>query len=315
MPPAPPDLDAVFRGARTLVTGGAGFIGSHIAAGLHGLGASVRVLDDLSSGHRENVPEGVDLVEASILDERALADAVAGCGFVFHEAAMVSVAASVAHPGRCMEINVAGTERVLEAARDAGARRVVLASSAAVYGGAPALPSRETDPIDCASPYAASKAADEAIAAAFGRCYDVETVSLRYFNVYGPRQDPDSPYAAVIAAFHRALKEGRTPTVHGTGGQTRDFVFVEDVVRANLLAAAVDPAPVGAAVNVGTGTSLSVREVLDEIARALGGEVEPATGPARAGDVEHSRADITRAREVLGYEPRTDFAAGIRTMI
>jgi len=294
-----------------LVTGGAGFIGSHVAERAVGLGARVRVLDDFSTGRRSNLEPpglaGAELVEGSILDPGALGRACAGADVVVHLAAMVSVPQSVAEPERCHEVNVVGTVRVLEAARSAGAGRVVFASSSAVYGSSPSLPSRECDPVDCVSPYAASKAAGEAFVTAYGRCCeDLATASLRFFNVFGPRQDPTSPYAAAIAAFASAVRAGRRPTVFGDGTQTRDFVPVDDVVRAILLAASRPEPPRGEVHNVGTGRRRSLLDVITLLADAAGRAVEPRFEPPRAGDVPHSGADIASARRALGYEPRTD---------
>jgi nucleoside-diphosphate-sugar epimerase len=222
---------------------------------------------------------------------------------------------SVEQPQRCERINIAGTERVLEAARDAGVSRLVFASSSAVYGGDPNLPSRETDPIDCQSPYAASKAAGEALLSAFGCCYELSTVNLRYFNIFGPRQDPHSPYAAAIAAFHSALGSGRTPTVFGDGGQTRDFTYVDNVVHATLLAGACERDLRGERINIGTGRRVTLLDVIDALNDALNVEIEPTFGEPRAGDVRHSAPDLTVAREILGYEPIVDFEEGIRRMV
>jgi UDP-glucose 4-epimerase len=309
-------LEAAVGGAAVLITGGAGFIGSHLARRLAELGAAVRVIDDLSTGQAENLPpQSVELIEASILDEPALRRAIDGCRLVFHEAAMVSVPQSIREPLQCAEINITGTERLLEAAREAGVGRVVFASSAAVYGDAPNLPSREDDPIVCCSPYAASKAAGEALMTAFSRCYGLSTVSLRYFNIFGPRQDPNSPYAAVIAAFAEALTGGRPPTIFGDGRQTRDFTPVANVVWANLLAAACETDLRGEALNIGTGRPINLLEVLAEMGRRLGVEPSPGLSPPRAGDVRDSTADITRARAVIGYEPRVDFSTGLAELL
>jgi len=302
----------VFRGGRALVTGGAGFIGSHIVRWLLDLGSEVVVLDDLSTGYAANLDgAGAELRVGSILEEDLLREATAGCRFVFHEAAMVSVPQSVDEPEQCVRVNIEGTWRVLDAARDAGVRRVVFASSAAVYGPNPRLPSRETDPVDCVSPYAASKAAGEAAISAYGSCYDVSTVSLRYFNVFGPRQDPKSAYAAVIAAFLDALQAGKTPTIFGDGGQTRDFVAIENVVAANLLAAASPRDLTGETINIGTGVRTSLLDLLAALATRLGVDVAPVFAADRAGDVRDSVADIGRARELLGYDPRVDLTAGL----
>jgi nucleoside-diphosphate-sugar epimerase len=304
-----------FKGTMSLITGGAGFIGSHLGRRLVELVGRVRVLDDLSGGVRENVPAGAELIQASILDAPALKRAVAGCRYVFHEAAMVSVPESVDKPEECMRVNVLGTERVLSAAKAAGVQRVVFAASAAAYGNNPSLPSRETDVPDCWSPYAMSKVAGEHLLAVFSRCYGLSTVSLRYFNIFGPRQNPDSPYAAVISAFVKALRAGRRVTIHGDGKQTRDFTYVENVVEANLSAAGRPRRLMGEVVNIGTGVRTDLLTVLARLAEELGAEGTPEFGPSRAGDVRDSVADISRARELLGYEPRVDFAAGIRRMM
>lgn len=307
-----------FRDARVLITGGAGFIGSHLALTLRGLGAQVRVIDDLSSGHERNLAvensdgPAIEFVKASILDDAALNKAAEGCRFVFHHAAMVSVPQSVAEPGRCMEVNVLGTERVLNAARKAGASRVMFAASAAAYGNDPKLPSTETDLPDIWSPYAQSKVAGEMLLATYARCYGLSTVSLRYFNVFGPRQDPKSPYAAVITAFADALMNGKTPKVFGDGSQTRDFIPIENVVHANLLAASSPRALAGEVVNIGCGGRVSLIDVLNVMGAVLGVPATPEKLPPRAGDVMHSSANIGRAREVLGFAPIVGFDEGIR---
>ena len=301
---------------KVLVTGGAGFIGSHLARRLVELGAAVRVIDDLSTGRAENLPlQSVELIEASILDVPALHRAMDGCRLLFHEAAMVSVPQSIREPLKCAEINITGTERLLEAARDAGVRRVVFASSAAVYGDEPKLPSHEDDPIVCCSPYAASKAAGEALMTAFSRCYGLSTVSLRYFNIFGPRQDPNSPYAAAIAAFVEALTGGRRLTIFGDGRQTRDFTPVANVVWANLLAAVCEDELRGEVLNIGTGRPINLLEVLAEMGRQLGVKPSPRRAPPRAGDVRDSTAEITRARAVIGYEPQIDFPTGLAELL
>ncbi|MBT8486559.1 MAG: NAD-dependent epimerase/dehydratase family protein [Phycisphaerae bacterium] len=315
--PFDPDRYSHFDWAHPiLVTGGAGFIGSHLVEALRTLGAEVRVLDDLTSGHRTNLPaSGVRFHEGSILDEDALANAIAGCRLVFHQAAMVSVPQSVAEPARCMRVNAVGTQMILEAARAAGVERVMFASSAAVYGDEPSLPSRETDTVDCRSPYAASKAAGEALLSAYAHGYGLSTVSLRYFNVFGPRQDPDSPYAAAVAAFHAALAGGRTPTIFGDGRQTRDFVAIANIVHANLLAASCPGPLTGEAINVGTGRAITLLDLVAALGRVLGVDSAPAFGEPRPGDVRHSTPDITRARELLGYEPIEDLDAGLTRLV
>lgn len=310
-----PSYHRSFHNIAVLITGGAGFIGSHLAKRLIKLGAKVRILDDLSGGFRENVPMQAELVVASILDESALRDAIRGVRFVFHEAAMVSVPESVGDPRRCAEVNIMGTEMVLEAAKNAGVQRVMFAASAAAYGGNPQLPSCELHAPDCQSPYAASKVAGEALMQAFGRCYELSTVSLRYFNIFGPRQNPDSPYAAAITAFARAIRSGRQPTIYGDGRQTRDFTYIDNVVHANLLAAASSHALHGEIINIGTGRQISLLDVLAHMGHALNASVQPAFAPPRAGDVRDSVADITKAREVLSYEPIVDFETGIKATL
>lgn len=301
----------VFEGSTSLVTGGAGFIGSHIAQALLGLGGKVRVLDNLVGGFESNIPEGADFVRASVLDDPALNSAARGCSYIFHEAAMVSVPQSVERPSECLEVNIRGTHRVLEAARAAGVRRVLFAASAAAYGNTPRLPSREDHPPDCWSPYASSKVAGELMLAAYARSYGLSTVSLRYFNIFGPRQDPKSAYAAVISAFLDALLAGRQPMIFGDGQQTRDFTPIENVVHANLLAASSDRPLAGEVFNIGCGGRVSLLQALEQIARSLGVSAVPKHGPVRAGDVRHSQADISRAREVLGYTPVVNFEAGM----
>ena len=307
----PQDFQQQFRDATVLITGGAGFIGSHLARRLVELGATVRVIDDLSGGFKDNLPKQAELRQASILDEKSLREAIGGCRFVFHEAAMVSVPESVEQPGRCAQINIMGTQHVLEAARNAGAQRVIFAASAAAYGGNPKLPSREDHPTDCNSPYAASKVAGEVLMSAFGKCYELSTVSLRYFNIFGPRQNPDSPYAAAISAFAKALRAGKQPTIYGDGKQTRDFTHIDNVIHANLLAAASSRRFQGEIINIGTGNRISLLDVLREMGRVLGVDVKPVFDTPRAGDVRDSIADISKARELLGYQPIVDFAAGI----
>lgn len=302
----------VFRSARCLITGGAGFIGSHLGRRLLELNAQVRVLDDFSSGRESNVPEGVTLIRGSILDDQLLRQSIDGCDFVFHQAAMVSVPQSVEQPERCMAINVDGTRRVLEAARGAGVERVCFAASAAAYGNTPSLPSKETDPPDCWSPYAASKVAGELLLQTWARCYGLSTVSLRYFNIFGPRQDPKSPYAAVISAFCDALAAGRRPRIMGDGEQTRDFTPVANVVHANLLAASSPKPLAGEVFNIGCATRIRLLDVLEQMGKVLNVDATPTFAEPRAGDVRHSSADIARARDVLEYEPVMDFNEGIR---
>ena len=295
-----------------LVTGGAGFIGSHLVEALLASGRPVRVFDDLSSGLRANVPAGVEFVEGCLTDAAAVSRAVAGCEVVFHLAALASVAKSVEDPGLNHAINATGTLHVLDAARKAGVRRLVYAGSASAYGGAddPAGQGEDT-PLCALSPYAAAKMAGEFYCQAFAASYGLETVRLRFFNVFGPRQRPDSPYSGVIAIFSSMLGAGRVPTLHGDGLQSRDFVAVEDVARALILAADT-PGVSGRVYNVGTGRSVTLLQLLDALNSQLGTSVVPSHGPARAGDIRHSRAKIDRISADLGFAPKVSFEEGLR---
>jgi UDP-glucose 4-epimerase len=297
---------------RALVTGGAGFIGSHLVDALVARGDDVVVLDNLATGRLGNVAPAATFVEADVNDAAALARAVAGCQVVYHQAALGSVARSLADPLASDRANVAGTLAVLEAARVAGARRVVVASSSSVYGGAARMPTPESAPPVPRSPYAVTKLAGEHYARVFWELHGLEAVCLRYFNVFGPRQRPDSEYAAVIPRFVEAALGGGVPPVHGDGRQSRDFTYVADAVQANLRAASA-PADgcAGRSFNVGRGVPVSLLEVLDALAEALGRPVVPAHGPRRPGDVRHSHADISAARRQLGYEPAVPFAEGL----
>ncbi len=297
-----------------LVTGGAGFIGSHLVEAWAADGAEVRVLDNLSSGRAENLAGTrgrVDLIVGDVRSPDQLAAAMSGVQIVVHLAALVSVADSVERPADNYEINVQGTVRVLEAARAAGVRRVVLASSAAVYGNEPTLPKREDMPAAPASPYAAAKLADEYIARVHAELYGLETVSLRFFNVYGPRQDPSSPYSGVISRFTDALARGEAPRVFGDGLQTRDFIFVRDVVSAIRQAATSPAVGRGEVFNVGTGRASSLLDVLRALEPLVGDMPAPVFEPPRPGDVRHSVADISRIRECLGFEPSVPLASGL----
>jgi UDP-glucose 4-epimerase len=300
---------------KCLVTGGAGFIGSHLVEALALSGAAVRVLDDFSTGHRENLTglaANVALVEGDIRDGALGRRVMERVDVVFHLAAMASVAPSISDPLACNDVNVAGTLNVLTAARDAGVRRVVFASSAAVYGPDPGVPTAETAPFAPLSPYAASKAAGELYCRVFAKLYGVETVSLRLFNVYGPRQDPASEYSGVVSRFLERLRAGQPPIVHGDGEQTRDFVFVQDVVSAFVLAGGA-PGIGGEAFNVGSGAAATINELAETLAGfAVRGRVlRPIHHSERAGDVRHSRADITKARQVLGYAPTMGLTDGL----
>ncbi len=307
----PPNAHAALQGSTCLITGGAGFIGSHLAHALSGVGAKVRVLDDLSGGFATNLPAGAELIQASILDDAKLREAASGVTYVFHQAAMVSVPESVENPQQCMRVNVEGTERVLNAARLGGAKRVMFAASAAAYGNNPTLPSNEAHLPDAWSPYGMSKVSGELLMQTYARCYGLSTVSLRYFNIFGPRQNPLSPYAAVISKFIQVLRDGKKPTIFGDGYQTRDFTYIDNVVLANLLAAS-SPKPLGGeVVNIGTGARVTLRDVLTQLGRILKVDSEPTPGPERPGDIRHSVADISRAKELLGYSPIVDLAVGL----
>ncbi|HEY2585990.1 MAG TPA: NAD-dependent epimerase/dehydratase family protein [Tepidisphaeraceae bacterium] len=303
-----------FKGFRVLVTGGAGFIGSHLAEALWRLGAQVVVIDDLSGGLRENLRSfgPVEFHEGSILDRELLAKCTRGCRYVFHQAALGSVPRSVEQPRLYNDVNTNGTLNVLEAAREAKAARVMFAASSSAYGENP-VPWVETMPPMPKSPYAANKLAGEGLLRAWASSYPpLDTASLRYFNIFGPRQNANSAYAAVIAAFASALLAGRQPTIYGDGSQSRDFTFVANAVQANLLAAANERPLCGEVINVGCGGQISVNELATAMARALGRpDLKPIYQPPRAGDILHSFADMNRARELLNYQPIVDFQPGL----
>jgi UDP-glucose 4-epimerase len=292
-----------------VVTGGAGFIGSHLAEALLAAGRRVRVVDDLSTGRRERVPAGAELLEADVND--AADAAVRGAEVVYHLAALPSVPRSVERPLESHRATARGTMAILEAAARAGVRRVVFASSSSVYGDTPTLPKREDMPPRPLSPYAVAKLAGEMYARAFAALGRVETVCLRFFNVYGPRQDPDSPYAAVIPTFLRRAREGRPFPVHGDGLQTRDFTFVGDVVR-GILAAGRTPGVSGRVYNIAAGRPISVRDLAREVARILGAPDAVEVLPPRPGDIRDSWADVSAARRDLGFAARVSLEEGLR---
>jgi UDP-glucose 4-epimerase len=296
-----------------LVTGGAGFIGSHLVEGLLSAGWRVRVLDDFSTGKPANLApfaERIDLVRGSVADPAAALAAIADCAVVFHLAALPSVVLSVEQPLRVHDVTATGTLNVLDAARRQGVRRVIYAASSSAYGDQPGAERPETDALLPLSPYAAAKLAGEHYCQACTAAYGLETVRLRFFNVFGPRQDAQSPYSGVIALFIAAMSAGRAPTIFGDGQQARDFVYVANVVQA-LMSAADAPAASGNVYNIGNGQSTTVVELVRDLNALLGGDIRPTFAPPRAGDVRLSQADITRARADLGYDPNVTFRDGL----
>lgn len=296
-----------------VVTGGAGFIGSHIAERLLAEGHQVRVVDNFSTGKRANLAhmrDDIQLHEVDILDREALEPIFKGVDCVFHQAALPSVQRSVEDPLTTDRINVQGTLNVLLAARDAGVRRVVYAASSSAYGDIDVESKVETLAPRPLSPYGVSKLTAEYYCQAFTACYGLETVSLRYFNVFGPRQDPASLYAAVIPRFIIAMLSGKSPTIYGDGGQSRDFTYIDNVVHGNLLAAHA-PQAVGKVMNLALGISVSLLELVEKLNQILGSACEPIFEPLRQGDIRHSRASVELARELLDFSPVVDFDAGL----
>ncbi len=303
--------------AKILVTGGAGFIGSHLVEALVKAKHDVVVLDDLSSGHESNlagVKGKIRFIKGDICDPGALKRAVSGQEYVFHLAANASVPYSVEHPLETNEVNSTGTLNILLAAREAKVKRVIYSSSAAVYGDDPSLPKTESSPLRPQTPYALQKLAGEQYALIFNKIYGIETVALRYFNVYGPRQDPSSPYTGVITKFVTALKNKQQPTIFGDGMQTRDFVFVSDVVQANLKAMTAAHAA-GKVFNIATGVQVSIKEMLAHLNEILGTKIQPKFAPRQAGDILHSVADISEAKKILHFHPDVPFHEGIEQTI
>jgi UDP-glucose 4-epimerase len=297
-----------------LVTGGAGFIGSHLVEALLARGHRVRVLDNYSTGRRENLTpfrNHIELIVGDMTDLDTVRAATRAAEVVFHQAALASVPRSVADPLATHQACATGTLHVLMAARESGVRRVIYAASSSAYGNSVQLPKRETDPTLPLSPYAAAKLTGENYCAAFSQVYGLETVRLRYFNVFGPKQPPDSPYAAVIPRFLQAMHAGRSPVIYGDGQQSRDFTFVQDVVQANLLAAEA-PGVSGKLYNIACGRRTSLLDLVAQINALLGTHVDPIHDDARPGDVRHSQADIARAQTDLGFAPTYDVNSGLR---
>jgi nucleoside-diphosphate-sugar epimerase len=302
---------------RTLVTGGAGFIGSHLARRLVGDGHEVRVIDNFSTGSRANLADladSIELIEGDMQSYERVHNAVNGCEVVFHEAALPSVPRSIQDPLTSNAVNVIGTLNLLLASRDSGVRRVVFASSSSIYGSDLTLPKREDLAPRPIAPYAVAKLASEGYCSSFSQVYGLETVALRYFNVFGPKQDPLSQYAAVIPKFITALLEGRPPVVNGDGEQSRDFTYIDNVIDANLLAASAPDAS-GHTFNIACGDRISLNRLLDDLRQIIGVEIEANYVEARPGDVKHSLADITKAEEILGYRPAIDFSEGLQRTV
>lgn len=304
---------------RTLVTGGAGFIGSHIAHRLLEGGHEVVVLDNFFSGKRENIAaigKDVKVIEGDVRNLETVEKAAAGCELVYHEAAIVSVPFSVERPQESHDVNIQGTFNVLQAARKSGTKRVVFASSAAIYGEEPTLPKRESMRAEPMSPYGVEKITGEHYLATWSKLFGVETVALRYFNVFGQRQDPKSPYSGVISIFVDRILAGKPITFFGDGSQSRDFVFVANVVDANILAGTADAKVVsGQAFNVACGKRTTLVELATMIERAAGKTVERSFAESRAGDIKDSLADITRAKESLGYAPKVEVEEGLKRLV
>ncbi len=309
--------DIRLDGKRFLVTGGAGFIGSNLCEAVLRLGGSVVCLDNFSTGKRENLrgfekEEGFKLIEGDIRDLETCEEAAEGADYILHQAAWGSVPRSIEMPLLYEEINIRGTLNMFEAARKSGAKKIVYASSSSVYGDAEKLPKKEGDEGRVLSPYALTKRTDEEYAALYHKLYGLPCVGMRYFNVFGPRQDPEGPYAAVIPKWIRLILKGEAPVVNGDGMQSRDFTYVDNVIEGNLKAALSGKEAEGEAFNIAAGGRTTLLEVYRVLAEELGREGEPVFGPERAGDIRHSNADVSKAEKLLGYKPEIDFAQGIK---
>jgi UDP-glucose 4-epimerase len=301
-----------------LVTGGAGFIGSHLVEGLTAVGQRVRVFDDFSTGQESNLAQvspAPEIIRGDLTDAGVVSDAVAGCDLVFHLGALASVQLGLEQPARMHAVGATGTLNVLDAASKHGVRRVVYAGSASAYGIPEGEVQSEDTPLCPLSTYAAAKLAGEMYCVAFAASHGVETVRLRFFNIFGPRQRADSPYSGVIAIFAALMAQGKTPTVFGDGLQSRDFTYVGDVVEALGRAASAPPTVSGKVFNVGTGKSVTLLELVDALNRLLGTSLQARHAPARTGDIRHSRADVTRLKQGLGYEARVAFEEGLRATV
>jgi len=308
------------KGTKFLVTGGAGFIGSNLCEAILEMGHAVRCLDDFSTGYRENIKTFQDnpdfeLVEGDIRDFDACLSACEGIDFVLHQAAWGSVPRSVEMPLIYNEINITGTLNMLEAARRKGVKKFVYASSSSVYGDSPELPKKEGNEGNLLSPYAFTKLANEHYAALYTKLYGLDTYGLRYFNVFGRRQDPEGDYAAVIPKFIKTLLNGQAPTIHGDGTQSRDFTHIDNVVQANLAACHAPPEAAGRAYNIACATQTTLLELFDTLQNALNTTITPTFAPLRPGDIKHSNADITNAQNSFGYAPYVDFVQGIKKSI
>lgn len=311
-----PDDVKTLAGAKCLVTGGAGFIGSHLADALLDQGASVRILDNLSTGFKRNLEhlesnKNVDIMVGDAADTKVVEAAIHDVDFVFHHAAMASVPRSMREPALCHAWCTTSTVELLRASAENQVKRFVLASTSAAYGDSPFVSKRESDPVGPLSPYAAAKLAAESYMQAFHHGFEIETTILRYFNVFGPRQDPASEYSAVIPRFVSMILSGDPPIIYGDGNQSRDFVFVGDVARANLLAATV-PTAAGKTFNIGRGQSTTLLQLLDALRDILGQDIQPIHEPPRAGDVRDSLADINQARQFLKFDPSVTIEEGLR---